>query len=76
MVDCPVLYPCSFKYVHPSLFTDWYLAVTRIREFAPIIKIRHSDPSVGRRIKTIGELEQVFEPCRMMFKGLKGVGGG
>jgi hypothetical protein len=31
---------------------------------------------VGRRIKTIGELEQVFEPCRMMLKGLKGVGRG
>jgi len=26
---------------------------------------------MDRRIKTIGELEQVFEPCHMMLKGLK-----
>ena len=70
MVDCPVPYPYSFKYAHPSLFADWYLAVSRIRGFAPVVKIHHSDPSLGRRIKIIGELEQVFEPCRMMLKGL------
>jgi hypothetical protein len=74
MADCPVPYPYSFKYAHPSLFADWYLAVSRIRGFAPVVKIQHSDPSLGRRIRTIGELEQVFEPCRMMLKGLKGGG--
>jgi len=38
--------------------------------------LRYSDPSMDRRIKTIGELEQVFEPCHMILKGLKGGGGG
>jgi len=37
--------------------------------------LRYSDPSMDRRIKTIGELEQVFEPCHMILKGLKGGGG-
>jgi hypothetical protein len=76
MADCPVPYYFSFKCAHPSLFADWYLAVSGIRGFAPIVKIHHSDPAMGMRIKTIGQFEQVFEPCRVMFKGLKGWGGG
>jgi hypothetical protein len=76
MADCPVPYHYLFKYAHPSLFADWYLAVSRIRGFAPIVKILHWDPSVGRRIRTIGQLEQVFEACRTMLRGLKGEGVG
>jgi hypothetical protein len=74
MVGCSVPFPYSFKYSHPLLFAAWYLAVSRIRAFAPTVKIHHSDPSMGRRIRAIGQLEQVFDPCRMMLKGLKGGG--
>jgi len=36
----------------------------------PRIKIHESDPSMGRRIKTVQQFEQVIEPYRMMFKVL------
>jgi len=42
----------------------------------PRIKIHESDPSMGRRIKTVQQFEQVIEPYRMMFKVLNWGGGG
>jgi hypothetical protein len=36
----------------------------------PRIKIHHSDPSMDRSIE-IGQREQLFQPCRLMFKEVK-----
>lgn len=41
------------------------------------MKIYESDPSVDRSIRKVRQLEQGFEPCRMMLKlcwGERGVG--
>jgi hypothetical protein len=45
--------------------------VSQIRGVSSKIKIRHSDPSADRSIKIVRKREEVFHPCRMMFKELK-----
>jgi hypothetical protein len=62
----------SDGYCHPSPFAGCTFAVSQIREDATRIKSYHSGPPVGRSIKIIRHFEQVFEPCRMMFRELKG----
>jgi len=49
------------------LFTD----PSHIIRVAWRIKIHHSHTAVDRRIKIV-QLEQVFEPYRMLFKEMKG----
>lgn len=38
---------------------------------APRISVHHTQPSMDRSIKIVGQIEDVFEPYRMMFKELK-----
>ena len=60
----------KFLYTHLSLFTGSYYAVSQIRGVAPRIKIHLSDPSMGRSIKIVRQLD--LEPHCVMFKGLRG----
>jgi hypothetical protein len=52
----------------PSLFAGSYLAATQIGGVTPRMKIRQSDRSVCRRIRTVRQLQQVLEPYRLMLK--------
>ena len=63
----------EFHYTYPSIFSGTYLAVSQIREVAPRIKILYSDPSLDRNTRNVRQLEQNFEPYRMMFKELKAI---
>jgi hypothetical protein len=58
------------------LYAGSYCAVLQIHRVDPRTKIHQQDPSIDRRINIFRRLEQVFDPCPMMFKDLKGWGGG
>jgi hypothetical protein len=49
-----------------------HCAVSQIRRVSPKIKIHHSDLSMHKSIKTVRQVEQIFEPYCVMFKELKG----
>jgi hypothetical protein len=67
-----VAYPRTFKYTHPPLFAgSYFVAVWQIPGVASRMQIHHSGPSMYRSIKIVRQIEQVFEPYRMMFKELE-----
>ena len=61
-----------WKDCYPSLFAGSYSTVSQICWVAPGIKINHSDSSTDRSIRTVRQLEQVFEPYRRMFMEMRG----
>jgi hypothetical protein len=58
-------------YTNSSLFAGSYYAVSQIRGVTQRNKIHQPGPSMARSITTVRQLEQVFEPHRVMFKELK-----